>query len=54
MDQDVLPTQNIEDSFKIKKKAGAVFVDLTAACDTGIVVSPASCLDFYRISTWSG
>ena len=27
-------TQNIEDSFEAKKKAGAVFVDLTAAYDT--------------------
>ena len=27
----VLLTQNIEDSFEAKKKAGAVFVDLTAA-----------------------
>ena len=26
--------QNIEDSFEAKKKAGAVFVDLTAAYDT--------------------
>ena len=34
MDQVVLLTQNIEDSFEAKKKAGAVFVDLTAAYDT--------------------
>ena len=34
MDQTVLLTQNIEDSFEAKKKAGAVFVNLTAACDT--------------------
>ena len=27
-------TQNIEDSFETKKKAGAVFIDLTAAYDT--------------------
>jgi len=27
-------TQDIEDSFSAKKKAGAVFVDLTAALDT--------------------
>ena len=27
-------TQNIEDSFEAKKKAGAVFVDLTAVYDT--------------------
>ena len=34
VDQTVLLTQHIEDSFKTKKKAGAVFVDLTAAYDT--------------------
>ena len=34
VDQTVLLTQNIEDSFEAKKKAGAVFVDLTAAYDT--------------------
>ena len=34
MDQTVLLTQNIEDSFEAKKKAGAVFVDLIAAYDT--------------------
>ena len=34
MDQTVLHTQNIEDSFKAKKKTAAVFVDLTAAHDT--------------------
>ena len=34
VDQVVLLTQNIENSFKTKKKAGAVFVDLTAAYDT--------------------
>ena len=33
VDQVVLLTQNIEDSFEAKKKAGAVFVDLTAAYD---------------------
>ena len=33
VDQVVLLTQNIEDSFETKKKAGAVFVDLTAAYD---------------------
>ena len=32
--QVVLLTQNIDDSFEAKKKAGAVFVDLTAAYDT--------------------
>ena len=34
VDQVVLLTQNIKDSFKAKKKAGAVFIDLTAAYDT--------------------
>ena len=34
VDQVVLLTQDIEDSFEAKKKAGAVFVDLTAAYDT--------------------
>ena len=34
VDQTVLLTQNIEDSFEAKKKAGVVFVDLTAAYDT--------------------
>ena len=34
IDQVVLLTQNIENSFVAKKKAGAVFVDLTAAYDT--------------------
>ena len=34
VDQVVLLTQNIEDSFEAKKKAGAVVVDLTAANDT--------------------
>ena len=34
VDQIVLLTQNIEDSFEAKKKAGAVFIDLTAAYDT--------------------
>ena len=34
VDQTVLLTQNIEDSFEAKKKAGAVFVDLTAAYDS--------------------
>ena len=31
MDQTVLLTQNIEDSFEAKKRAGAVLVDLTGA-----------------------
>ena len=34
VDQVVLLTQSIEDSFEAKKKAGAVFIDLTAAYDT--------------------
>ena len=34
VDQIVLLTQNIENSFEAKKKAGAVFIDLTAAYDT--------------------
>ena len=34
VDQVVLLIQNIEDSFEAKKKASAVFVDLTAAYDT--------------------
>ena len=34
IDQVVLLTQNIEDSFEAKKKAGAVFVNLTAVYDT--------------------
>ena len=45
VDQIVLLTQNIEDFFEAKKKAGAVFIDLTAAYDTvwhrGLI--PASC-----------
>ena len=34
VDQVTLLTQDIEDSFSVKKKAGAVFVDLTVAYDT--------------------
>ena len=34
MDQIVLLTQNIEDSFEAKRKDGAVFVSLTATYDT--------------------
>ena len=34
MDQVTLLTQHLEDSFEAKKKAGAVFVNLTAAYDT--------------------
>ena len=34
VDQIVLLTQNIEDSFEAKKKAGAVFVDMTTAYNT--------------------
>ena len=33
VDQDVLLTQNIQDCSEAKKKAGAVFVDLTAVYD---------------------
>ena len=40
VNQVVLLTQNIEDSFEAKRKVGAVFVDLTLS---GIVASPASC-----------
>ena len=44
----ILLTQNNEDSFEAKKKAGAVFVDLTAAYDivwslSGTMALPASC-----------
>jgi len=47
-------TKNIEDSFSAKK-AGAVFVDLTAAYTTlyGIAASPASCCDWYLTETES-
>ena len=34
VDQTVLLTQNIEDSFEAKKKAGAVFVNMIPAYDT--------------------
>ena len=34
VDEVVLLTQNIEDSFEAKKKGGAVFVNLTAAYET--------------------
>ena len=34
VDQVVLLTQNIEDSFEAKKKVSAIFIDLTAAYDT--------------------
>ena len=34
VDQVVLLTQNIDDSFDTKRKAGAVFINLTAAYDT--------------------
>ena len=33
IDQVVLLTQNIKNSFEAKKKAGAIFVNMTAACD---------------------
>ena len=41
--QIVLLTQNIENCFEAKNKAGAVFVNLTAVYDTGTMASPASC-----------
>ena len=41
-DQVTLLTQGIEDRFSAKKKAGAVFVDLTAAYGT-VVSSASSC-----------
>ena len=55
MDQTVLFAQNIEDSFEAKRKAGAVFVDLTTAYDT-VWHRGLTCelLRLYRISTWSG
>ena len=54
VDQTVLLTQNIEDSYETKKKVGAVFVDLTAAYDT-VSHRGLTCklFGFYRISTWS-
>jgi len=46
-------TQDIEDSISAKKKAGAVFVDLTAAYDSvGNVASRTSCCNCYLIDTW--
>jgi len=55
VDQVTQLTQDIDDSFSAKKKAGAVFVDLTAAYNTvwrhGLV--PASCCNCCRIDTWS-
>ena len=40
VDQVVLLTQNIEDSFEAKKKAGAVFINLTATYDTVLTPWP--------------
>ena len=55
VDQVVLLTQNIENSFEAKKKAGAVFVDLTAAYDIvwhrGLTCKLLRLL--HMISTWS-
>jgi len=51
VDQITLLTQDIEDSFSAKKKAGVVFVNLTAAYHTA--ASPASCYDCCLIDTWS-
>jgi len=54
VDQVNLFTQDIEGSFSAKKKAGAVFVDLTAAYDTvWHQHSPANCCDCSMIDTWS-
>jgi len=50
VDQVTLLTQDIEDSFSAEK-AGAVFVDLTAAYDTA--ASTASCCDCCLTDTWS-
>ena len=54
VDQVVMLTQKLEDSFETKKKADAVFVDLTAAYDT-VRHRGLTCklLKFFRISTWS-
>ena len=35
IDQNVLLTKNIEDTFEATKKAGAIFFNLTAAYETG-------------------
>jgi len=40
VDQVTLLTQEIEDSFSAKKKAGAVFVDITVAYDTVGIAAP--------------
>ena len=54
VDQVTLLTQHFKDSFEAKKKAGAIFVDLTAAYNTmwhhGSLVN---CCIFYQTSTWS-
>ena len=44
VDQTVLLTQNTDDLFEAEKKAGVVFVNLTAAYETlsGTLFSPAS------------
>jgi len=52
VDQVTLLTQDIEDSFSAKKKAGAVLVDLTAAYDTSMA-SPESSCDCCLVDTWS-
>ena len=50
----VLLTQNIEDSFQLKKKVSAVFFNLTGAYDT-VWHHGLTCklLGFCRTSTWS-
>ena len=54
VDQVVLPTQNIEDSFEAKKKVGAVFIDLTAVYDA-VWHRGLTCklLRLLPVSTWS-
>jgi len=51
VDQVTLLTQDIEDSFSAKKKAGVVFVDLTAAYDT--VWHRGRTCDCCLTETWS-
>jgi len=55
VDQVTLLTQDIEDNFLAKKKAGALFVDLTTEQPTtlhGIANSSASYGDCYLTGTW--
>ena len=54
VDQVVLLTQNIKDSFEAKKKAGAIFINWQLLMIlSGTVALSASCWDYFRISTWS-